>query len=287
MVALRLLACFAHPDDEAFAASGVLAACTARGVEVSLVCTTRGEEGDIRQPGSATPETLGQVRHDELRRSCQALGLREPIVFDYRDSGWADHPAQYHPRAFVNAPAMAVIGQLVEEIRRCRPHVVLTFEPEGISGHKDHKAISRYTTAAFQTAGVPDAFTEHLCYGLAPYQPQRLFYIARPQGFRMHRATTLRQAGIVTPFPEPHLRDQGVPLEQLHLEMDVTPYLQQKLASMHCHTTQLRPDDMLQNVSRDVLVTLFGKEYLIQAHPEVVRNGGPSTGDMFAGIVAD
>jgi LmbE family N-acetylglucosaminyl deacetylase len=59
MAQLRLLACFAHPDDEAFTASGVLAASTARGVQVRLVCATYGEEGDIRQPGVATRETLG------------------------------------------------------------------------------------------------------------------------------------------------------------------------------------------------------------------------------------
>jgi N-acetyl-1-D-myo-inositol-2-amino-2-deoxy-alpha-D-glucopyranoside deacetylase len=98
MAQLRLLACFAHPDDEAFTASGVLAASTARGVRVRLVCATCGEEGDIRQPGVATRETLGQVRHEELCRSCAVLGLQEPIMLGYRDSGWGDSPAQYHPR---------------------------------------------------------------------------------------------------------------------------------------------------------------------------------------------
>ena len=43
MAQLRLLACFAHPDDEAFTASGVLAASTARGVQVRLICATCGE----------------------------------------------------------------------------------------------------------------------------------------------------------------------------------------------------------------------------------------------------
>jgi LmbE family N-acetylglucosaminyl deacetylase len=148
MARLRMLACFAHPDDEAFSASGVLAASTARGVDVRLVCTTYGEEGDIRQPGAATRETLGQVRYQELRRSCQVLGLQEPIMLGYRDSGWADHPAQYHPQAFVQARAQEVVGRLVEEIRRFRPHMVLTYEPEGGSGHKDHKAICRHTTTA-------------------------------------------------------------------------------------------------------------------------------------------
>ena len=80
MTQLRLLACFAHPDDEAFTASGVLAVSTARGVQVHLVCATCGEEGDIRQPGVATRESLGQVRHEELQHrfpeACRKIGRR-------------------------------------------------------------------------------------------------------------------------------------------------------------------------------------------------------------------
>src|SRR5215468_688773 len=136
MAQLRLLACFAHPDDEAFTASGVLAASTARGVQVRLVCATYDEEGDIRQSGVATRETLEQVRHEELRHSCAALDLQEPIMLNYRDSGWNDSPAQYHPNAFVQAPSWQIVQRLVAEIRHFRPHIVLTFEPGGISGHK-------------------------------------------------------------------------------------------------------------------------------------------------------
>ena len=58
----RLLACFAHPDDEAFPVGGALAAHAARGVAVRLVTATLGEEGEIRQPGLASPESLGEVR---------------------------------------------------------------------------------------------------------------------------------------------------------------------------------------------------------------------------------
>src|SRR4030095_9429284 len=135
---------------------------------------TYGEEGDIRQPGVATHETLGQVRHEELRRSCAVLGLQEPIMLGYRDYGWGASPAQYHPNAFVQAPPSQVVQRLVEEIRRFKPHIVLTFEPDGISGHRDHKAISRHTTAAVQMAGDPAAFPEQAQAKLFPYNPMRL-----------------------------------------------------------------------------------------------------------------
>jgi N-acetyl-1-D-myo-inositol-2-amino-2-deoxy-alpha-D-glucopyranoside deacetylase len=83
MTQRRLLACFAHPDDEAFSVSGILAAMTARGIAVRLVCATSGEEGDIRTPGTATRETLGQVRYHELCQSCQVLGIEPPIMLGY------------------------------------------------------------------------------------------------------------------------------------------------------------------------------------------------------------
>src|SRR5262245_64346485 len=99
MAQLRLLACFAHPDDEAFTAAGVLAASTARGIQVRLVCATCGEEGDIRQPGVATRETLAQVRYQELQHSCAVLGVEAPIMLGYRDSGWGDFQGQSQPNA--------------------------------------------------------------------------------------------------------------------------------------------------------------------------------------------
>jgi LmbE family N-acetylglucosaminyl deacetylase len=285
MAQLRMLACFAHPDDEAFLASGVLAASTARGVQGRLVCATCGEEGDIRQPDVATRETLGKVRHEELRRSCQVLGLQEPIMLDYRDSGWGDSPAQYHPDALVQAPPVQVVGRLVEEIRRFKPHIVLTFEPEGVSGHKDHKAISRYTTAAVQMAGDPAAFQEQLHTGLLPYHPPRLFYVARLQGHRMHRVTLLRQAGLEVPWPDPELRSQGVPLEQLHVRLDVTPYLEQKLASMRSHHTQMTLDWTFDKVPWDTTVAILGQEYLMQAHPSA-KPGEPLARDFLASLLA-
>jgi len=120
MAQWRLLACFAHPDDEAFVGAGVLAMSTARGVDVRLICATRGGAGDIRTPDLATRETLGERRHEAWRASCQVFGVQEPVMLDYRDSGWGDDPAQNHPNACVNVPDGEVVQQLVREMRRFR-----------------------------------------------------------------------------------------------------------------------------------------------------------------------
>ena len=162
MSGFRLLACFAHPDDEAFPVGGVLALNASRGVSVRLVTATLGEEGEIRQVGSATRETIGQVRREELARSARTLGLDEPVVLNYRDSGMVGTPPNQHPDAFVNADAQIVVEQLVRQIRSFRPQVVLTFEPGGLYGHPDHIAICRHTTEAFHQANDSSVFPQHL-----------------------------------------------------------------------------------------------------------------------------
>lgn len=283
MPGLRLLVCFAHPDDEAFPVGGALAAHTARGVAVRLVTATSGEAGDIRDPGSATPETLGLVRRSELARAAATLGLKEHTVLGYRDSGMPGAPANGHHRAFINAPDQAVVEQLVEEIRRFRPQVVLTFEPGGLYGHPDHIAISRHTTEAFHCASVAAAFPHQLANGLKPHSCLRLFYSARPRGFRMEWALRLRAAGIDFPLPSPERAQEGIPTEEIHLEMDVTDYLDPKLACIRCHRTQVGPDWPYDKAPREVTAYILGREHYIRAFP-TVQSGETVPTDFFSGL---
>jgi mycothiol S-conjugate amidase len=176
-----------------------------------------------------------------------------------------------------------VLAQLVAEIRHFRPHVLLTYGPDGLSGHKDHITISRHTTIAFQQAGDPEAFAAQLQNGLRPYSPQRLFYAVRPCGYRLEQARKLRQAGVEAPLPEPHLQNQGVPSEHLHVTLDVSAYVDKKIASMLCHRTQIPPDWPYLRVPREVAVDLLGREYLFRAYPPVAA-GMVVPSDLFAGL---
>ena len=81
----RLLAVFAHPDDETFCAGGTLAKYVAAGWEVMVVSATRGQAGQIRDPQAATRRTLGQVREREFSAACEQLGVRSAQVLDYMD----------------------------------------------------------------------------------------------------------------------------------------------------------------------------------------------------------
>ena len=279
----RLLACFAHPDDEAFPVGGALAAHAARGVEIRLITATLGEEGEIRQPGAATPDTLGSVRRVELARAVRVLGLRDHIVLHYRDSGMAGTPPNEHRRAFVNAPAPVIVERLVEEIRRFRPQVVLTFDPAGLYGHPDHIAICHHTTEAFRRASDPAAYPQHFVNGVGPHSPQRLFYSARPRGFRLEWAQTLRAEGIDFPLPDPNRANDGAPPEDINLELDVSPQLELKMGCILSHRTQVAADWPYDRVPRRAANRILGREYYIRAWPPLA-DGEEVPSDFFAGL---
>jgi LmbE family N-acetylglucosaminyl deacetylase len=278
-----MLACFAHPDDEVYLIGGVLAASAARGVDVRLVCATSGEVGEIRQPGSATRETLGEVRREELRRSCKNLGIQEPVLLGYRDSGMRGDPANANPASLLSAPAEEVVSRLVGEIRSFRPQVVLTYGPDGIYGHPDHITMGRHATAAFKLAGDPSAISRPPHDDLPPFSPTRLFYGARPRGFRMDAAVRLRAAGVDVPLPTAEQGNVGVPREDIHIELDLSDYVEKKKESFRCHFTQLSPDSPHFRAPPEVVAVNLGREYYIRAYPPV-EPGSTVPQDFFEGL---
>ena len=152
----KLLAVYAHPDDESFGSGGTLAKYAAEGASVVLVCATNGEIGEIGEisdPDLASSDTLGEVRIAELRCAAEALGVTELVLLGYRDSGMAGTADNEDPRAFGNAAEDEVVARLVGIIRRVRPDVVVTFDPNGGYGHPDHVAVHNRTVAAFHAAG--------------------------------------------------------------------------------------------------------------------------------------
>jgi len=117
---------------------------------------------------------MGQVRQAELECAVAVLGIQELCFLDYRDSGMAGTTENDDPRAFAQAPAEEAVERIVALIREVRPHIIITFEPNGWYGHPDHIAASRHVTTAYAAVGDSAAFP---LAGPA-WQPQRLFYAA-------------------------------------------------------------------------------------------------------------
>ncbi len=258
----RLLAVFAHPDDE-MGLSGTLAMYAAQGTRVHLVCATRGEVGQISDPSLATQATLGQVREMELREACRIQGIEEPMFLGYRDSGMEGTVDNNHPDSLNRADPGEVIHGIVRIIRELRSQVVVTFDASGFYGHPDHLAIHRHATKAFFLAGRPDYLTQ----GEAPFSPERLYYSTIPKSVFSNLAHQMEQAGASMPSDFPPSESLGTPDEHVTTVIDVSPYLEVKRRAMAAHRTQFGPDNPLTSLPEEAMASFLGTEFFQRAHP--------------------
>ncbi|MBJ7479448.1 N-acetyl-1-D-myo-inositol-2-amino-2-deoxy-alpha-D-glucopyranoside deacetylase [Rhodococcus sp. (in: high G+C Gram-positive bacteria)] len=159
--AKRLLLVHAHPDDETITTGGTIARYASEGAEVTVLTCTLGEEGEVIGDAwaglvASEADQLGGYRIAELSAALSALGSAAPRFLDgagrYRDSGMIGTPSAANPRAFVNARLDEAVGAVVAVIREIRPHVVITYDPNGGYGHPDHIQAHAITTAAVEAA---------------------------------------------------------------------------------------------------------------------------------------
>ena len=192
----RLVCVFAHPDDETFATGGLIAKYATQGVRVDLFCATNGDAGRTSGVPVASREELGELRRNELLSASRFLGVTDVELRAYRDG------------TLPSADADQLIGDVVLALRRWRPHVVVTFGPEGApTGHRDHSAISRAATSAFFLAGLPTAFPQQLSR-MRPFQPARLFYLAWRGEIATRRGTFASVPPTARIDVRDHLREQ-------------------------------------------------------------------------------
>lgn len=137
---MRILAVYAHPDDESFGPSAVLAKYAREGARIYGVFATRGEHGNSDLKPAPSPEALGRLRERDLRDAAAVIGFHGLEILGYEDGTLA------------RIPEPELEARLMAAIRRDLPEVMLTFGPGGITGHPDHLAIHRAATAAFDRA---------------------------------------------------------------------------------------------------------------------------------------
>lgn len=152
-----VLGIWAHPDDEAYLSGGLMALAGDAGSRVVCVTATRGELG-TPDPAQWPPERLAAERTVELARCLGILGVTEHRWLGYADGGCAA------------AAEEEAVGQLCEAIEDVRPDTVVTFGPDGYTGHLDHHTVSRWATAAFAKVAGPGA---RLLYAAAPERRSR------------------------------------------------------------------------------------------------------------------
>ena len=172
-----LLAVLAHPDDETFGMGGTLALYAQRGVEVHLLCATRGEAGEVDPQYMRGYRSVAELREHELRCAAGQLGITGVHILDYRDSGMPGSKDNQHPQALINAPIDELAGKVAACIRQVHPQVVLTFDPIGGYRHPDHIHLQQAAVKGFYAASDPAAYPA----SLPIYAPQKLYFNTIPR----------------------------------------------------------------------------------------------------------
>jgi LmbE family N-acetylglucosaminyl deacetylase len=134
-----LMAIFAHPDDEVFVAP-LLARYARNGHDVYLVIATDGQKGVREHAGIPPGEALATARAEEARCAADRLGIHPPILLGYEDAGLASF-----------ASLQGLRDDIARVLREHRPAAIITFGPDGATGHPDHRLVSNVVTEIVQS----------------------------------------------------------------------------------------------------------------------------------------
>ncbi|HEX7593622.1 MAG TPA: PIG-L family deacetylase [Anaerolineae bacterium] len=280
---LSLLGAYGHPDDEQ-GVSGLMHKYANAGVNVTLVCATRGEAGEIAPGVNATPQTLGQVREEELRCAAEKIGLTNLYFLDYRDSGMIGTPPNEDPRCLWQANLLEVTEKLVRLVRRHQPQVLLTFDPNGGYGHPDHIKIHQAAMMAYFIAGDARIFPEQISKeGLSPWTPLKLYWGAFSRSTFQRYADMAEKAGVEISVPMREFLKRGTPDEAITTRINVADFVDLKLHALSCHASQMDPNSMWSKIPERVRKEGMKVETLIRAESRVEAFQGIED-DLFVGI---
>lgn len=136
-----ILSVWAHPDDESFSSAGLMVAAVQNGQQVICATATKGELG-VQDAARWPVDKLGDIRAAELRATLNILGVK------------THHWLGYHDGQCQEVPLVEGAGKVLELIERYQPRTILTFPPDGITGHLDHQAISKWVSQATRSLDI-------------------------------------------------------------------------------------------------------------------------------------
>jgi len=244
----RILAVFAHPDDEITVAP-MLAKYAAEGHEVYLVTATSGQAGGANTDIPEGPE-LGAAREKEVRCSARELGIHEPFLFQLQDGRMAE------PQSMA-----AMASRLREVIDRVKPEVMITFGPDGVTGHPDHRIVGAVASEVFQ-------WRERL-----EWRPKKLYYVVLPASRMQIDPAT---AGLSR-------QTAAVSDEFITAVVDADEGMDATWRAMQCHVTQWAPVERMRRMFEMRRKIIGGKVHLRLALT-AGASGGPAEDDVFDGL---
>jgi LmbE family N-acetylglucosaminyl deacetylase len=227
----RLVGIWAHPDDETYLVGGLMAALVARGHAVTSVSATAGEAG------GGPPDAVARLRRRELAQALAVLGVDDHVVLGHPDGG-------------CDAVELdAAVAGVVAVLERVRPDTVVTFGPDGATGHPDHRAVSRWVDAAV-------ARTRS-----GPGRPIRLLHVTHlaedvARFADVHAAYEVFEPGLPSTTP---VADTAV-----HLEL-TGALLERKVRALEAHASQTTT--LVTALGRDRYASWVSHETFIDARP--------------------
>ncbi len=255
-----VIAFHAHPDDEVLLTGGTLARLAAEGHRTVVVMACCGGLGQGR---SANPET----RLAELRASAERLGVARVVHLGYADSGhgpvlFPDPPGQVRfARADLDEAARKLAGLIREE----RADVLLSYDPQGAYGHRDHVRVHQVGARAAELAG-----NVRILEATAPRETiARLF------------TPPVRVLGLVVRHDLAAMRAGFTPRSAITHRVDVRRFAAQKQAALAAHRTQVygrgrgaRPFRLLVALPAPLFGLVAGREWFAEPGATVTRKIG-------------
>jgi LmbE family N-acetylglucosaminyl deacetylase len=217
-----LVVLLAHADDET-AASPVLARYAREGVSVQMIVASDGSAGSgnqgtlVRPDSGPTGAALATARADEARCAASSLGAKDPILLGFPDGKLGDY---IEDRTRVSR----LTERIAKEIERLHPDVVVTWGPDGGTGHPDHRMVSNIATQLLRTG--------------APGMPERLFYMYLP--FEVFPAANPQRGAPPLLFPQAKYFTVRVPFTPVDFDGAAK--------AMGCHHSQFTPEALQRMV---------------------------------------
>ena len=233
-----------------------------------MVCATNGDVGEISDPALATPETLGQVRQQELRDAMAVTGFGDIRFLNYRDSGMDGTPDNDHPNSLFRAGEREVVERIKAAIEDTRPDIILTHDPTGGYGHPDHVTVSRRSVEAWKQIA--------LSGDTAPL----LYYVCFPKSNFKRMWQQMMDHGITPPFASLEIDKIGSPDEMVTTTLDVSGMVETKIASLACHRTQMDPTGAFAQLPEHITKEMMSTEHFSLAFPEEASGDQ----DLLAGL---
>jgi N-acetyl-1-D-myo-inositol-2-amino-2-deoxy-alpha-D-glucopyranoside deacetylase len=278
----RALLVHAHPDDETINNGATMAMYAALGAEVTLVTCTRGEEGEVlveehSHKAASNDDLLGDHRVLELADAMKELGISDyrflgsPEI-KYRDSGMMGTEPNERKDCFWQADFDTATSHLISVIDEVKPHILITYDEFGGYGHPDHIQAHRVAMAASEKS---------------EWQIPKIYWNVMPRSVIQEGIDKMKELGSDF-FGAESADDLPFAKDDSYVTtlIDGNPYVDQKMAAMRAHATQIAVDGPFFALSNNLGLQVWGHEYytLVRGEKSEPFDSNGRESDLFSGI---